>query len=63
MAHMGECGSLASMELDVRPDPPEDVRAALAAALDDDADGAPTSPWWRAGIEESVGDAGAFGTD
>lgn len=46
------------MDLDVVPDPGEDVREALAAALDErhelDAEAAGSSAWWRAGVEESV---------
>ena len=45
------------MELDIRPDPPEDVRAAIEDALRlaaerDDA----RSAWWRAGVEAAVGE-------
>lgn len=46
------------MDLDVAPDPGEEVREALAAALEarrqHDADAEGSSAWWRAGIAESV---------
>jgi len=43
------------MELDIRPDPPEDVRAAIETALRlaAERDGA-RSAWWRAGLEDAV---------
>ncbi len=49
------------MELEIRPEPTEDVRAAIAAALRpagapdavDGRDGA-GSAWWRAGLEEAI---------
>lgn len=47
------------MELEIRPEPPEDVRVAIAEALRPAIDGRPDaaveSPWWRAGLEEAVG--------
>lgn len=46
------------MDLDVAPDPGEEVREALAAALEErhvrDAEGAGSSAWWRAGVAESA---------
>lgn len=46
------------MDLDVAPDPGEEVREALVKALEErrerDADGAGSSAWWRAGVAESV---------
>ena len=46
------------MDLDVAPDPGEEMREALATALDArrefDAEAAGSSAWWRAGVEESV---------
>jgi len=40
-------------ELDVTPEPPDEVAKAIAAALREDA-AADESPWWRAGVEESL---------
>ena len=47
-------GTLAAVELDVSPQPPDEVHDAIAAALrvvrqDDDA-----NAWWRAGLHEAV---------
>jgi hypothetical protein len=39
------------VELDVRPDPPEQVRRAIAAALAATAEERP-SDWWRAGLAD-----------
>ena len=47
------------MEFDVTPEPPDDHREAIEAALGlvaaQDA-GARESRWWQAGVEEAVGD-------
>ena len=43
------------MEIEISPEPPDDVREALEAALREPRAGEqPESPWWRAGIEENV---------
>jgi hypothetical protein len=39
------------VELDVRPDPPDTVRRAIAAALAE-TDEARPSAWWRAGLAD-----------
>ena len=48
------------MDLEVSPEPDGQVRAALEAALAarraEDTRAAGETPWWRAGIEESVRD-------
>lgn len=48
------------MELEIRPEPPEDVRAAIAEALRAAAarsreEEEEARAWWRAGLEEAVG--------
>lgn len=53
MARPGDCAIVAGVELDVRPEPPEEVRAALEAALLVDGE-QPPSAWWRAGVDEAV---------
>jgi hypothetical protein len=44
------------MEVEIRPEPPEDVRRAIELALAAAAVGERVSPWWQAGIEESLDD-------
>jgi len=41
------------MELELTPDQPDPVTAAIAAALAAPED-APPDPWWQAGIEEAL---------
>ncbi len=43
------------MELEVKPEPPKDVREAIRAALRR-LEAERESAWWRAGVEESVRD-------
>jgi hypothetical protein len=45
------------MELDVRPEPPEPVRRAILAALEQASEREPESAWWRAGVAESLAEA------
>jgi hypothetical protein len=40
------------VELEIRPDPPDEVRRAIAAALESSRDGGPESAWWHAGVED-----------
>jgi hypothetical protein len=42
------------MEVDLTPPQPAEVAEAVASALDAGAE-AQADPWWRAGIEESLG--------
>ena len=42
-------------ELEVTPEPPPGDAEAIAKALARTAAAAEESPWWRAGIEESLG--------
>jgi hypothetical protein len=44
------------VELEIRPDPPDEVRRAIAAALESSREGEPESAWWRAGVDESLAD-------
>lgn len=43
-------------ELEVTPEPPAGVAEAIAAALARAASPTEESPWWRAGVDESLGD-------
>ena len=44
------------MTVEIRPEPPEDVREALARAVERAlADSAAPSEWWLSGLRESVG--------
>jgi hypothetical protein len=44
--------------LEIDPSPPDDVREALEQALERELahETQPGSPWWAAGVRESVGD-------
>jgi hypothetical protein len=44
------------MELEIRPDPPEDVRRAIAAAIAASREADPGSAWWRVGVDETLAD-------
>jgi hypothetical protein len=44
------------VELEIRPDPPEDVRRAIAAALEASREAERESAWWRAGVGETLAD-------
>jgi hypothetical protein len=58
MAHPRDCRYAGPMELEIRPDPPESVRRAIEAALAAADAPEPGSAWWRAGVDESLADAG-----
>jgi hypothetical protein len=45
------------MDLDIRPEPPEPVRRAIAAALESARTEEVGSPWWRAGLPEGQDDS------
>jgi hypothetical protein len=51
---MSDACKLRKPALEVRPEPTEDARQALAAALEAARRAEPESLWWRAGVEESV---------
>lgn len=55
MTQMRDGQSMRNEELAVRPEPSDDARRALAAAIEQSRRVEPVSAWWRAGIEESVG--------
>ncbi len=55
----GGIGRLVSVEVDIRPEPTSEERAAIIAALRAlaaEADWDRVSPWWRQGLEESLDD-------
>ena len=41
-------------EIEIAPEPPDEVREAIVAALEQLDDDRRESPWWRAGVVESV---------
>jgi len=43
-------------ELDLTPEQPPEIAAAIAAAIGNGAVG--PDPWWQAGIDEALGDQG-----
>jgi hypothetical protein len=52
MARLREGGYAVSVQLEIRPEPPEPVRRAIAAALAAAREPGQESAWWRAGLEE-----------
>lgn len=46
------------MDVEIRPEPPDDVRAAILAALRRAGADERESPWWRAGVEVDAVDEG-----
>ena len=44
------------MEVEIRPEPTHEERAAIIAALESlaEADAAGNGPWWKAGLRENV---------
>ncbi|HEY0416981.1 MAG TPA: hypothetical protein VGC78_11385 [Gaiellaceae bacterium] len=43
------------MDVETSPPQPDEVERAIAGALDEPAEG-DVDPWWRAGIEEALGE-------
>lgn len=54
MARPRDCVRLRSVDAAIEPEPLEDVRQAILAALETAGRVDPESAWWRAGIEEAV---------